>query len=843
MGRTTLALDGTWAMKGFPAGSLSEQDAGALSADGSWIEAAVPGDVHTALLARGLIEDPTVGDNIKRCAWVLEQDWCFSRTFRFPDASAGRRGWLLFEGIDTLASVWLNGRMLGETDNMFRAWRFDLPETATDGDNRLLVLIRSVRARLRAQPPHDYVSLFDANRIFLRKTQCQFGWDCIPDLPSTGIWKSCSLVLPDEREIRDVRIETRVDGRVSFFVEVDLPPLRSELDGIRERYRPEELGLELRIGIQQPDGTSVAQATVAVSGGASYATLSVARPRLWWPNGYGEPFLYSYRVVLSNRERVVDERTGRLGIREVRLRQDPQGSSQFGFCFEVNGVPVFSKGGNWIPADLFVGAIPRERYRDLIRRAQEANCNTLRVWGGGIYESDAFYDLCDEHGIMTWQEFACACSDLPGDQEWFRQAIIPEMEHQVRRLRNHPSLVYWTGGNETASVTGCRPSRADPVLNYLVRGIIGDIDPGRPYSPSSPTTYSDLGSDPFSGDCHMSAFEPTCLNGPGSFRAELARMRTRFASEFAYQGPPRYRSLVRYLPPDALWPMNEMWELHNQRNPYSWMVKDSYSQTQRKLAEAMFGEIHGVRDFLKKAMTVHAELLGAEIEYHRSRKGENSGAMFWMFNDIWPTGTHSVIDYYLLPKPAFYAAKRSFRPLLVTIQPLEERHAVFVVNDARQAVKGYLHVGQADLKGAVLWKAKRRIEVAENSCQRVAELEPRRGVAPGTYLFARFSPAGQEAGGRFFLEPWRKIDWLDPGISFSVGPQHDGDGIRLSTVTVRAGSYARMVHLTHPDDAALVYSDNYFDMEAGSTVQLTITSEKELDTGSLALGHWLTEWE
>lgn len=172
---------------------------------------------------------------------------------------------------------------------MFRAWRFDLPETATDGDNRLLVLIRSVRARLRAQPPHDYVSLFDANRIFLRKTQCQFGWDCIPDLPSTGIWKSCSLVLPDEREIRDVRIETRVDGRVSFFVEVDLPPLRSELDGIRERYRPEELGLELRIGIQQPDGTSVAQATVAVSGGASYATLSVARPGFGGPTATGSP--------------------------------------------------------------------------------------------------------------------------------------------------------------------------------------------------------------------------------------------------------------------------------------------------------------------------------------------------------------------------------------------------------------------------------------------------------------------------------------------------------------------------------------------------------------------------
>ncbi len=844
MSRTIISLNGAWRMKGCPAGSLSDDAISALVPDASWIEATVPGDVHAALVKHTVIPDPTWGDNVRQCGWVLEQDWCLSRSFSIERLPAGRRASLLFEGIDTFSSVWLNGTRLGATDNMFREYRFGVTDLVdVGGENRLLIVIRSIRHVLRGHDNDRYVSLFSPNRVFLRKTQCQFGWDCIPDLPSTGVWKDCALVLADEWEIQAVQIVTLLDGSVSFFVSVNLPPRRSELDGIAVRYVPENLGIELELCIRELDGTRVAEEVIPVEGGKSHATLRVADPRLWWPNGLGEPDLYRYRVALRRGGQVLDEREGRFGIREVKLRQDPQGKREFGFRFEVNGVPVFSKGANWIPADTFVGAIRPERYRDLVRRAREAHFNVLRVWGGGIYESDVFYDLCDENGIMVWQEFPCSCSDLPGDQEWFLKAVIPELEHQVKRLRNHPSLVYWTGGNETASVTGCRPSHGDVLLDYLVRGICGHLDPTRPYGPASPSSFSDLGSDQLSGDSHISAFEATCANGPGSFRTELERIRTRFNSELACMGPPRYRSLMRYMPQAALWPMNEMWELRNRRNPYSWTLKDSYSQTQLKLAEGMFGEAEGVKDFLKKAMTAHAELLGGEIEYHRSRKWENSGVMFWMLNDIWPTGTYSVVDYYLLPKPAFYAAKRAYRPLIVTIQRIGGEEVVYVVNDTLRPVAGELEVGQADLRGAVVWSARQRLSVAANASEKVENLAPRRQAAPGTYLFARYRNDFQDADARLFPDPWKDVEWPDPAITSTVCREERSGRIRTKVLSIRCRHYARLVNITHPLDASLRYSDNFFDMEAGSQRLVSIESEEDFSVEGLEIDHWLTEWE
>jgi beta-mannosidase len=844
MSRTTLRLDGDWRIKSFPYQSLTDSALSRLAADESWIPARVPGDVHAALLDQGIIPDPLFSDNARGCEWVTRTDRCFARTFSAEGLPRGRRLSLLFHGLDTYCSIWLNGIELGKTDNMFREHRFNVTDRVHfEGENRLLLLFSAIRPRIEELSNEKYVSLFNAERIFVRKAQCQFGWDWAPDLPSVGIWRGCALEAVDEREILGVQIVTRRAGSVSFFVEIDLPPSRTELDGIKPRYDAASLALELSVAIRDRAGAIVATGRTEVSGGRSYLNLRVDNPRLWWPNGLGEPYLYGYEVELWSRGNLLDRAAGKLGIREVELLQEPTGPNTLCFLFRINGVPVFCKGANWVPADLFPGVARRERYQVLIERAVEARFNMLRVWGGGIYEHDEFYELCDEQGLMVWQDFMSSCSDLPGDRPAFEESFSKEVEYQVRRLRNRPCIVYWTGGNETAGTAGYRPVYGDRLLHTVIRGICGDLDPTRPYGASSPSTFGDLGSDQSSGDSHISAFEPVCVSGGGVLREELRKIRTRFNSESAYMGPPRYRSLVRYMPQDSLWPPNELWDYRNRRNPYSWMLKDSYSQIQVRVAEDLFGEITGVKDFLKKAMTAHAELLSAEIEYHRSRKWENSGVLFWMYNDMWPTGTFSVIDYYLLPKPAFYAVKRAYRPLLLTIQQGEAGIHVIIANDLQHAVEGDLEVNIAEVGRGVNSSTKKAVHVDASSCLAVLDLNLPSGTGPDTYCFARFASSMGETTTHFFPQMWRDVHWPEPSLRYDVAPESLTDGWHERKVNLRTTGFARMVALTHPEDTRLVYSDNYFDLPDGAEKTVCIRSREPFDAGKMTVGHWLTEWD
>ncbi|MDR1060434.1 MAG: hypothetical protein LBL83_04300 [Clostridiales bacterium] len=794
------------------------------------MDAEVPGDVHAALFQAGRIKDPYYADNSKLCAWVAEKDWEYRTAFRVPDGFCREITELVFDGIDTYAEIFLNGEKIGEADNMFREFRFDVTEKIfREAENELIVRISSIKRAVERYPYQKYFACFNRQRVFARKAQCHFGWDWAPALPGTGIWRGVKLASKFAGEIESVAVRPQLDGNVAFFVKVDRRPQINGLDQSKDEVKIEAIPDELLITLEG-HGERLESRT-PVRGGKNFAVLKLADPKLWWPNGCGEPNLYSYSVALLRGGREIGRCGGTVGIREAELLQEPQPDGSFGFRFAINGRPVYCKGANWVPPDCFAGTIRRVKYERLIALAKSGNFNMLRVWGGGIYENDAFYELCDENGIMVWQDFMFACSDAPDDDWDFVRRVIPEAEYQVARLRNHPSIVYWCGGNEKTGSSGLKVSYGERLFHYFLRGVCGDLDGTRPYGAASPSAFSDLGNDQDSGDTHCNSLEASFKRGMTVFREEIEKLRPSFNSECAIQGPDRPRSVKRYIPEDRRWPLNDVWRFHYKDNPYN-TLREDYLDLQKAMAAILFGEPTGMEDFLKKAMAAHAEILRAEAERQRARKWGSGGFMHWMFNDIWPTGTWASVDYYGLPKPAYYAVRRAFNPLLLSVQQLGGDVAVLLSNDLPESVSDTLECGLRTLGGDIVRKERIPFTLAGDSAARLASLGAAAGCPPDAYVFARLLGLG--AGATFFPNLWRDVPWPDPGLSCEI--------LSPTAVRLKALRYARMVNLNLPDDESALYSDNFFDMEAGEEKVVAVSSPAGASESGLRVGHWLTEW-
>ncbi|HZB46219.1 MAG TPA: glycoside hydrolase family 2 TIM barrel-domain containing protein, partial [Pyrinomonadaceae bacterium] len=517
---------------------------------GAWRAATVPGCVHTDLLKNGVIEDPFYRDNEKRLQWIGKTDWEYETTFRVAPGTLARRNVeLVFEGLDTYATVALNGVELLSADNMFRTWRVDAKKALKAGENTLSVRFRSpineVLPRMKALG-YELPAVNDQGEKtspHTRKAPYHYGWDWGPRFVTSGIWKPVRLEAWDGARVADFHVEQkqldRAAASMSAVVELvadrdtDATVILDEASGSR---RLAARSVKLRPGVNR----------VRVD-------FRLERPRLWWPAGLGPQHLYSFRTLVLDGKQLLDEAATRVGLRTLELRQQPD---QWGKSFEfvVNGVPVFAKGGNWIPADSFPTRVTRERYRRLLESARDANMNMLRVWGGGIYELDDFYELCDELGLMVWQDFMFACSMYPGDKD-FLESVRAEAVDNVRRLRNHPSVVLWCGNNEVETAWlhwGWKqnlPAKLWDDYLKIFHGVLPEVvaehDPSRPYWPSSPS--SNLEEDPDSqrvGDVHY--WEVWHASKPFEF---YEKQHPRFMSEYGFQSFPMIESVNAYTVP------------------------------------------------------------------------------------------------------------------------------------------------------------------------------------------------------------------------------------------------------------------------------------------------------
>ena len=785
-----------------------------LRQDGSneWLAAQIPGGVHTDLMAAGRIADPFVGDEELRVQWVAERDWEYRRTFHLDAAvAAEERLALVFDGLDTLAEVRLNGELLGRADNMFRSWRWDATGRLHPGDNEVAVLFRSaVRrgAELNAIRALDRPKGTLPGGPYLRKAPCHFGWDWGPRLPNIGIWQDVHLEGWSSARLEEVRIEQTVEGGRARIV----ARLRAErVDG-----RAPAIEAVLRVG--HPNGR-VETARVAVPTGESTASLSleIANPELWWPNGLGGQPLYRVEVELTAGDRTLDARAYQVGLRTLELRREPDEWGE-SFTFVVNGVPVFAKGSNWIPADSFPARVTLERLEALIGAAAATNHNMIRVWGGGYYETEAFYDLCDRHGILVWQDFMFACSVYPLADPEFLANVAAEIREQVRRLRHRACLALWCGNNEMErgwTIWGWdRPENGDLREAYLrffsntLPAWVGAEDGATPYWPSSPSSGRPL-EEPIGGnrgDEHewivWHALAPFSAYGHETYR---------FVSEFGFESLPALATVAAFAPDPADWNLGSPLLDHHQRCPTGNARILYYMAQQFRLPKDFPSLVY-------LSQVLHAEAMRVGVEHWRRQRDRCSGALYWQLDDCWPVSSWASIDYFGRWKALQYATRRFYAPVLLSAEVDSDGVSLAVTNDMAALWRGEVHWSLERLDGQVVASGLEPVEssgLATTAVVRVpiaTSTDERRSLVLVTELL--------EAGSRRSLivtpfVPDKQLALGRPAIETAI---EGSDG--RATVRQRSDTLARWVELSL-DGADVIFSDNYFDLPAGRDVSVS----------------------
>jgi beta-mannosidase len=671
-----LSLDGPWTLTAV-AGPLPAE------LEGVEVPAIVPGCVHTDLRRAELIPDPFDGDNESLLAWIGRSDWAYERVFDAGDLDGDDRWDLVAEGLDTFATIWLNGHLVGHTQNQFRSYRFDVVPYLRPTDNHLRLVFSSpvVRAeslaRVHGELPH--VNHHPYNTV--RKSASNFGWDWGIDVATSGIWKSIGLESWSGVRVTDVRPLVGIDGSTGLLdvhigVEWDGVPATAELD------------VELR----DPAGDVCARTTVVAEGeGVASARLLVDDVQRWWPRGYGEQPLYGVSVGLSG---AAERWSGRVGFRTVEL-QTPADRAGTAFRIVVNGERIFVKGANWIPDHAFITEMDAERYRRRITDATDAHMNLLRVWGGGFYESDDFYDLCDERGVLVWQDFLFACAAYSED-DVMKIEVEAEAREAVTRLSPHPSLVVWNGNNENIVAFAEWPSwrpllRGRPWGDHYYREmfprIVAELDGTRPYSPGSPYSYDDYLSpnDAAHGTMHIwdvwNVLDYT----------EYTRHRPRFVSEFGFQGPPAWSTLTRVVHDEPLDPFGPQMLVHQKAD-----------QGNLKLERGMAGHLAAptnIDDWHWATQLNQAMAIRFGIEYFRSLGAHLTGAIVWQLNDNWPVVSWAAVDFDEHRKPLWHALQHVYQPRLLVARGDSEGVTVSLSNDDPEPWAGAVTVVRATFAG------------------------------------------------------------------------------------------------------------------------------------------------
>jgi len=817
MSRGSIALD-SWELRDFDPG---EGDPACLGED--WIAVSAPGDVYQALVRAGRLEHPFEGRNEAKAAWVRDREWWWRATFTAPDWNdADQTIALVFEGLDTFAEVFLDHVSLGRTDNMFHSWRYDLAGRVKAGaTHQLAVRFDPPATAIKRRPLPAWSSFTDrisrSRRNLMRKAQFGWGWDWGPDLPTVGIWRPAIVEVRSRARIKGVRFATTTatEAQAQSLVDVELTDATSELT--------------VAVRLTDPEGADVCE---VASPAGNPVTIAIDNPRLWWTADLGGQPLYSLTVRLLDGERVLDETVQRVGLRTIALDQspDPDEPGATFFRFVLNGRPIFARGACWVPTTSFVADVDVEAYHRLIDQAVSANMNMIRVWGGGIYEPDLFHDLCDEKGVLVWQDFMFACAPYP-DDEAFLASVRTEADEQVRRLRNHASTALWCGNNENqaihrihADVSGRDEPLPGAILyDKVLPEMLARLDPATPYWPGSPWG----GPNPNSmkaGDVHdWTVWHgiPPIPDGemvePFGFAPEKIGYRRyaedmgRFISEFGIQAGPALATLRRWMDPDDLEPESEGF---HQR------IKDEARKALAMIAPET-GQPETIQDYIDFTQWTQAEGLKFGIEHFRRRRPQCSGALIWQFNDCWPCVSWSLVDYDGVEKAAYFAVRRAFSPVLASFETCGDEVVLWITNDSSDAIDGDVVVALEALDGRTI-----RREVSSFQVRPGEHVQPWRGDAPkgAEEVLRVWSETEAFPANRLLGAPIRRLPIATdarPCVSFDQLSETE------LSVTIRAEAYLPFVHLISAR-ADLRFSDNYFDLAGGQSCLVSIVGKAPL---------------
>ncbi len=812
-------LDGKWQFKQYPISARRMRDLD----EGNWLDCSVPSSIFSCLIDAQIIDRTELENNPEDFYQVSTEPWIFKKTFDVPEnIIKSEKTELIFDGLDTYGRIWLNGKLLGNTDNMFCQWRFDVAELLKPKDNELLVKFDS--AVEEGQRLFDRFGNLGDNvmsscsvnvRPYVRKSQCQFGWDWAPALPGCGIWQSVRIEAFDKGCIRDVQIAT---------IDCDKSNADIKISVQADKFAQHQYSVT--INISDPAGDVVAKTTLELAGQQNSTIMQIKNPQLWMPRGYGEQPLYKVQTHLNCDGQPVDTVTKTLGVRTAKVNQTPD---EFGtsFQFEINHQPVYAKGIDWIPITLCIGSATAQDYEKLIELAIDANVNFIRVWGGGYFETDTFYDICDRLGIMVWQDFLFACSYYP-DRQWFMDMVKKEATQNIIRLRNHPSLVIWSGNNEIDWLHTLMPAKGRKfygrnIYHTLLPELARELDPYRDYVYSTPFGPTNDPNTPKCGTVHQwniwAGMRPT---------DDYLKVIPRFVSEFGFQALPNKQTL------------EELCDIRNAHNAINAIEKHDYQPngTNKILyyINELFPAPANTDELIYLSQVTQARAIKKNVDHLRSNSHINAGVIYWQLNDCCPSISWSALDYKNRKKALYYYTKKCYAPVIVAASAQVTRHrpqhstvdsvTVSAVNHTLCQQTAMLVCKLTDANFNVIDEFSRPLSISPGSVEKV--LLPKSFTAEKNQndVFIHILLQGDKeviAENTFFFVPDKYFNFTPANVSLKA---EKIDELNWN-LTVSGKNLVKDVHIDCAFDADL--SDDYFDILTDKPVNIRITTVKPVE--------------
>ena len=811
----------------------------------NWYPATVPGVVHTDLLQNKIIEDPFFRLNERGLQWIDKEDWVYETCFTLAAGMMRKENMeLVFEGLDTYADVYLNDECILKANNMFRRWSIPVRQYIREENNILKVYFHSpvkIDVPKWDALPYQYPASNDQSEngglfnkkisIFARKAGYHYGWDWGPRLVTSGIWRPVYIRAWSDLRINDVFIEQKEVGAgravIAGHVELDAD---KDMDGVLVTITDEATGRVL--GEWQAD----------LKRGTNRVTVDFVlhKPKLWWSNGLGEPFLYRFRTDIIAGGELLDSKTERVGIRSLKVVHQPDKDGHT-FYIELNGRPVFAKGANYIPLDNFLPRVTPENYKRTILDAAGVNMNMLRVWGGGIYENDVFYDLCDEHGIMIWQDFMFACSMYPAEGALLDN-IHQEAVDNVKRLRNHACIALWCGNNECQDawlgwgwkreIERQNKEYADKIwaqyrqqYHVTLPGVVREYAPGTFYWPSSPFAFEGEMSGTTDGDRHYWSV----WHGKAPI-SDYDSEKSRFFSEYGFQSFPEFESVKRYAPYPEDWDIrSEVMMSHQRGGDHANGLIETYLLNEYK-------KPRDFRAFLYMNHVLQGDAIKTAIESHRRQMPYNMGTLFWQHNDCWPVASWASRDYYGRWKAQHYYVRKAYDDILISSVVEGDDLKVYAVSDRLENTSGQLQLQVCQFDGTVVHHWGKSVGISGNDsrvCFSAPLAKLLEGADRGTvYVRVDYTDkSGRVYHNNYCLGKQKDMDYPKVDLQTEVRSIEGG-----YEVTVSADKFARAVCLSVADNES-VYSDNYFDVQPKSSVQVQVRTRlsAEAFNGSLRL--------
>lgn len=811
----------------------------------NWYPATVPGVVHTDLLQNKIIEDPFFRLNERGLQWIDKEDWVYETCFTLAaDMMRKENMELVFEGLDTYADVYLNDECILKANNMFRRWSIPVRQYIREENNILKVYFHSpvkIDVPKWDALPYQYPASNDQSEngglfnkkisIFARKAGYHYGWDWGPRLVTSGIWRPVYIRAWSDLRINDVFIEQKEVGAgravIAGHVELDAD---KDMDGVLVTITDEATGRVL--GEWQAD----------LKRGTNRVTVDFVlhKPKLWWSNGLGEPFLYRFRTDIIAGGELLDSKTERVGIRSLKVVHQPDKDGHT-FYIELNGRPVFAKGANYIPLDNFLPRVTPENYKRTILDAAGVNMNMLRVWGGGIYENDVFYDLCDEHGIMIWQDFMFACSMYPAEGALLDN-IHQEAVDNVKRLRNHACIALWCGNNECQDawlgwgwkreIERQNKEYADKIwaqyrqqYHVTLPGVVREYAPGTFYWPSSPFAFEGEMSGTTDGDRHYWSV----WHGKAPI-SDYDSEKSRFFSEYGFQSFPEFESVKRYAPYPEDWDIrSEVMMSHQRGGDHANGLIETYLLNEYK-------KPRDFRAFLYMNHVLQGDAIKTAIESHRRQMPYNMGTLFWQHNDCWPVASWASRDYYGRWKAQHYYVRKAYDDILISPVVEGDDLKVYAVSDRLENTSGRLQLQVCQFDGTVVHHWGKSVGISGNDsrvCFSAPLAKLLEGADRGTvYVRVDYTDkSGRVYHNNYCLGKQKDMDYPKVDLQTEVRSIEGG-----YEVTVSADKFARAVCLSVADNES-VYSDNYFDVQPKGSVQVQVRTRlsAEAFNGSLRL--------